>query len=657
MAWQEVEHHAGYLKDLFARNKSPGVIERLDSRLQVDSTVKTVGWLPEEDSEKPKKCEIPEDSRFPLCSFKVKSFPDSWNPKCHDGKHKVNLDDSCSVIQYLSEVEAWCPVLPWRQDMDPFKPSVNQSKAKIRTDVSGLLKQLTDDRYAWMRIRITETWPQWIEAVKELAIRQGISERKKKKIALYMGSLEFNFKIFMEAFNGGVLGELSQWSDVMSVLYILGHDLVITSDKKDLPNIITPPDSDGCASRKLNDSLDLIFTDIIGVEKLRDASGAHQSRYRCKIRVLDSFGSDAEFNFAFYKENIPGGRSVWGNLNLLLPQFMTMYPHSPDNSFVGFAVPDKKHLVETKVTRIGTKALVYGKMPFFWEGKRHYLDIIKKYFPEVHANIGTKNESELLKYEVPEYIINHGIVNITTLLSLFQSSKVFVGLGMPFEGPAALEALANGCFFINPKFIPAYDRLNHGFFAGKPMNRKITSQNPYAEVFIGKPFVQTVDIKNQAEVEEAVRNILQSKATPHLPYEFTVLGMLERLNAYVEYQDFCRLNDWPPIKELKTAISKDGQSCEFACLDKGLVCEPTFFPLINTRDTFKRAGMPCNASTIEPRDSILAPSMNTADNTCMLQNEALLFSCRAAKAGVVRICPCRSYRKEQVALCESCLGS
>ena len=26
------------------------------------------------------------------------------------------------------------------------------------------------------------------------------------------------------------------------------------------------------------------------------------------------------------------------------------------------------------------------------------------------------------------------------------------------------------------------------------------------------------------------------QATPHLPYEFTVLGMLERLNAYVEYQ-------------------------------------------------------------------------------------------------------------------------
>lgn len=48
--------------------------------------------------------------------------------------------------------------------------------------------------------------------------------------------------------------------------------------------------------------------------------------------------------------------------------FLSLFSaHSPDNSFVGFAVPDKKHLVETKVTRIGTKALVYGKMPFFWE--------------------------------------------------------------------------------------------------------------------------------------------------------------------------------------------------------------------------------------------------------------------------------------------------
>ena len=46
---------------------------------------------------------------------------------------------------------------------------------------------------------------------------------------------------------------------------------------------------------------------------------------RCKLRVLDSFGTDAEFNYKHYKEKIPGGRSYWGDLDLQLAQFMTMY--------------------------------------------------------------------------------------------------------------------------------------------------------------------------------------------------------------------------------------------------------------------------------------------------------------------------------------------
>ncbi|XP_020630378.1 alpha-1,6-mannosylglycoprotein 6-beta-N-acetylglucosaminyltransferase A-like [Orbicella faveolata] len=632
----------------------------LHQRSQIDSTPeKMVSEAledhPEEITTKSTTCEIPEDPKFPLCSMKVKSFSDAWNTKCHGEKHHVTPNNLCSVIQYLSEVEAWCPVLPWRRDHDPFKPSVNFTEAKIRTNVSGLLEELKDERYAWMRLRITETWPQWVEAIKQLAITRDMSRRKRRKIALYMGSLEFNFKIFTEAFTGGCLGELSQWSDVMSALYILGHDLTVTSDKNDLPNIITPPDPDGCASRLLGDNLNLIFTDIIGVQSLADASGPHESRYRCKMRVLDSFGTDAEFNYRYYKENIPGGRSIWGNLNLLLPQFMTMYPHSPDNSFMGFAVPQKQHSLHVNGQKSRKHALVYGKLPHFWQGKTQYIDTIKKYFGEVHANIGNFNESELRKYDIPDYIINHGIVNISTLMNLFQSSKVFVGLGDPFEGPAALEALANGCYFINPKFNPPFDRVNHGFFVDKPMDRKITSQNPYVEVFVGEPFVQTVNIENIAEVEEALQRILDSSASAHLPYEFTVTGMLERLNAYIEHQDFCKPNNWPPIKELKITTSKDGQSCEFACLEEGLVCEPTFFTAINTQDTLTRAGLSCNASTTVSRDSILAPSLDTSNNLCLLQSQSLLFSCRAARPGVVRLCPCRSYRKEQVALCETCL--
>ena len=35
--------------------------------------------------------------------------------------------------------------------------------------------------------------------------------------------------------------------------------------------------------------------------------------------------------------------------------------------------------------------------------------------------------------------------------------------------------------------------------------------DPYAEVLVGKPFVQTVDLKNLTEVEEALRDIINSE--------------------------------------------------------------------------------------------------------------------------------------------------
>lgn len=38
---------------------------------------------------------------------------------------------------------------------------------------------------------------------------------------------------------------------------------------------------------------------------------------------------------------------------------------------------------------------------------------------------------------------------------------------------------------------------------------QVTSQHPYAEVFIGKPHVYTIDINNLTEVHEAVQAILR----------------------------------------------------------------------------------------------------------------------------------------------------
>lgn len=51
--------------------------------------------------------------------------------------------------------------------------------------------------------------------------------------------------------------------------------------------------------------------------------------------------------------------------------------------------------------------------------------------------------------------------------------KVFIGFGFPYEGPAPLEAIANGCIFLQPKFDPPHSSLNHEFFRGKPTSRKV----------------------------------------------------------------------------------------------------------------------------------------------------------------------------------------
>lgn len=40
---------------------------------------------------------------------------------------------------------------------------------------------------------------------------------------------------------------------------------------------------------------------------------------------------------------------------------------------------------------------------------------------------------------------------------------------------------------------------------------QISSQHPYAEKFIGKPHVWTVDVTNKTDVREAVRAILRSE--------------------------------------------------------------------------------------------------------------------------------------------------
>lgn len=78
------------------------------------------------------------------------------------------------------------------------------------------------------------------------------------------------------------------------------------------------------------------------------------SLIRCALRILDSFGTHAEFNYNSYfisHRNEFGTKRTnpWGGHELNLQQFMTMYPHTDDNTFLGFVV--EMHDVSTGVQR------------------------------------------------------------------------------------------------------------------------------------------------------------------------------------------------------------------------------------------------------------------------------------------------------------------
>ncbi|KAM4602170.1 alpha-1,6-mannosylglycoprotein 6-beta-N-acetylglucosaminyltransferase A [Polymixia lowei] len=459
------------------------------------------------------------------------------------------------------------------------------------------------------------------------------------------------FKIAENAFSGGPLGELVQWSDLITTLYLLGHDVRISASLAELKEIMRRVMGNKSSCPTQGDKVvELIYIDIVGLTQFKKTLGPSWVHYQCMLRVLDSFGTEPEFNHAHYAQS-KGHKTPWGKWNLNPQQFNTMFPHTPDNSFLGFVV--EQHLNASDIKHIDdikrqNQSLVYGKVDNFWKDKKKYLDIIHSY-TEVHGTVhGTST------VHLPSYVKNHGILSGRDLQFLLRETKLFVGLSFPYEGPAPLEAIANGCAFLNPKFNPPKSSKNTDFFKGKPTLRELTSQHPYAEVYIGQPHVWTVDIENPAEVERALRSILSQKIEPYLPYEFTCEGMLQRVNAFIENQDFCHGQVmWPPLSALQVKLAEPGRSCKQVCQEDQLICEPSFFQHLNKDKDLARFRVDCQ--TVESSADTLVPAYSETRRHCIFQSDLLLFSCAGAHPSLKRICPCRDYMKGQVALCKGCL--
>ncbi|XP_074975417.1 alpha-1,6-mannosylglycoprotein 6-beta-N-acetylglucosaminyltransferase B isoform X2 [Caretta caretta] len=597
------------------------------------------------------QCEVPRDPKYPDCSGKVEWMRARWTSDPCYAFFGVDGTE-CSFLIYLSEVEWFCPPLPWRNQtaaMPSSKPPP-RVQAAFRNNLSYLLELIGSGKESliFMKKRVRHLASQWLLATRSLAQKLKGRRRDQKQILIHIGFLtEESGDVFSpRVLKGGPLGEMVQWADILAALFLLGHSLKVTVSLKELQ--------------------------------------------RCRVRVIDTFGTEPAYNLEEYA-TLHGYRTNWGYWNLNPKQFMTMFPHTPDNSFMGFV---SEELNETerqfiKSNKASNMAVVYGKEASIWKGKEKFLAILNKYM-EIHGTVYYETQRPP---EVPAFVKNHGLLPQHEFQQLLRKAKLFIGFGFPYEGPAPLEAIANGCVFLQSRFNPPHSSLNHEFFRGKPTSREVSSQHPYVEDFIGKPHVWTVDYNNSEEFEAAIKTIMRTKVDPYVPYEYTCEGMLERIHAYIQHQDFCAgaspplpakpnghampsspnpftlspnathlvwsyngsstPHVWPPMSSMQGWVSEAGRACTETCQEHGLVCEPTFFEFLNKKDVFLQLRIACD--TTESEMNHLYPALAENVQECYLQKEPLLYSCAGYSTKYRRLCPCRDYRKGQVALCRDCL--
>uniref|UniRef100_A0A8C5EGJ1 alpha-1,6-mannosyl-glycoprotein 6-beta-N-acetylglucosaminyltransferase n=1 Tax=Gouania willdenowi TaxID=441366 RepID=A0A8C5EGJ1_GOUWI len=561
----------------------------------------------------------------PMCAEKVEFLRARWqSDPCYAF---YGVDGSiCSILTYLSHTEDFCPpkhgrdhfTLPWHP-----KPQFNTQKVldTNQPEYYNPIIRLRCREYRFIRSRVERISHSW------LLVRCVVLQ-----VLLYPGALVGSagqrFQAMLE--QGGPLGELVQWADLSACLTVLGHNLTFSASQSHLHR-----------SASLPLTFDLIYTDYHGLAHLRGAMGLAFQHYQCRFRVLDSFGTEPAFNLPGYAHR-HGFSTLWGSWGLQPRQYMTMFPHTPDNSFLGFVSEEAAANVETledefqpecyKKDRI---AVVYGKQDYMWQGKSEYVKVISEEI-ETHATVYQLSGR---RSNLPTFVKNHGLLTQHRFLQLLRKAKVFVGLGFPYEGPAPIEAIALGCAFLQPRFQPPHSSDNNDFYRGKPTTRQISSQHPYAEEFIGKPHVWTVDVTNKTDIQLALKAILSTE--PFTPQEFTCMGMLERVHGYITHQSFCSnsVPTWPSEKVLRAHLGPLGQSCVSVCRRSSLLCEPALFHHLNIPQAFIRLGLGCS-TTVEEANH-LVPSYTPWGRHCGLQQEPLLFSCAGSDPSHRRLCPCR----------------
>ena len=618
-------------------------ISEITSSLRRDANLVAID-KPEDSGEYPphSKCQFVSHRYFPLCQDKLKELQNTWNSSlCYIEQHHID-GSQCSLAQYLIHVEPYCA-----GEKEMYQQQQDIPLTIIQHDIKGLLNLLPGKFYKWMRRRATFLWKDWQKSVGKFTTMAN----KKKTVVVFLAGVP---GWFMEmADKGGPLGELVQWTDVLTALYTLGYDVHVVKTIQELhPLVKDGLDTDeGCARGNYPGIPDVIYGDITSFKIFQSKYGEKAAaKFRCRFRILDVFGTFVEFNYPAYPHHIPGGRSWWGNLNMIPTQFLTLYPHTQDNSYLGFVVSSStpKYNSHYPSNTTKPKALLYAKDGQYLRVRKEtkrYLEIVSEYF-DIEATCGRT------EHYLPPFVHNHGAVSGERIQQLLSQSKLFLGVGHPYEGPGPIEAMANGAVYLQPKFST---QINE--YAGKPTLRKLESQNPYMEEFVGKPYCHTIDVTDENLLRSTLQQIKSMKRLPgKIPKDFTHEGMLERIHVYTQRMDLCNpfAPRWPPTKHLKVYMSAPGESCKEVCMSQGRLCERTFFEDVNSVAALEKyTGVRCGE--VVRRMLLHAPSVHAETGTCHVQTHAQLFSCMHGERGIRRLCPCRDYEPGHSAVCNDCI--
>lgn len=358
---------------------------------------------------------------------------------------------------------------------------------------------------------------------------------KRKKVAVVLGLV---FWLGIKGQRGSPLGELIQWTDLIQALMVIGHDVTVIDDEQVFERY-----------KFSLSQFDIVYCDYHLTRYNRENELIWNDELKPKIRLLDTFGTQQLFNDINITE--AEKHKVFREyccLQIHAKQYYTFYPHTEENTFLGYVVqsPDyHDHAGSTLSTKDDrgilnitylkkNQVLIWGKESGFWKGSQDYLDLLSKSF-QIHGTYDHGYDG----WEVPNYVINHNIMEPGDWGKYVEESKLFIGLGFPYDGPSPLEAMARGTKYINPVFNEPHYAGNTERLYGKPTLRKYTSQHPYLERFEGH--VMNIDIHNQTQVESMIQwalSLKDSDFNSFIPEDFRVLTFIRRVFELTQYQEF-----------------------------------------------------------------------------------------------------------------------